>query len=378
MKKHVVLPLVLAVVFLCAPFTAYALEADERAVVTTGVGQNEEEAKRQAYRNAIQSVVGAMVQAETMVQNDELISDKILSHSDGFITKTQQVGETVTMPGGLVQVTMQVTVKSTQLKEKLKAENITLAEMDGESLFTMLSTQKDKEKDAVSILMEEFKGFPSNVLEAKADTSNMQQKEASGMFDLVIPLVVSVNQEAYSAFVSGLVKKLQDLGYKKETFPLELSENISYCYIGSRNKLQPTSEAQKEKTVFSLAVAEVFNLKGHSSRFTTFLLPYSVFNELEKFGKNLYVLIELVGQDNTAPLSMEVPVAIPYDLNTSLVLDDKYNATILLLPLAGLKSQTYEFAKSYLNGVTLEAHFALTEQELRQIKSIRCTVVTQQ
>ena len=72
---------------------AFAAALDERQVVATGVGFTADEAKRQAYRNAIQSVIGAMAVAETLVDNNTLVRDKVLSHSDGYITKVEQVGK---------------------------------------------------------------------------------------------------------------------------------------------------------------------------------------------------------------------------------------------------------------------------------------------
>ena len=54
-------------------------------VVAEGVGTTADEAIKDAFRNAVRQVVGAVVDAETLVKNDELIDDKVLTYSDGFI-----------------------------------------------------------------------------------------------------------------------------------------------------------------------------------------------------------------------------------------------------------------------------------------------------
>lgn len=51
------------------------------AIVVEGVGMTPDEALKDAFRNAVRQVVGAVVDAETLVKNDEVINDKVLTYS---------------------------------------------------------------------------------------------------------------------------------------------------------------------------------------------------------------------------------------------------------------------------------------------------------
>jgi len=60
-------------------------------VFAEGVGTTEKEALLDAFRTAVQRVVGVFVDSETMVKNDAIISDKVLTFSDGAIKKYEEL-----------------------------------------------------------------------------------------------------------------------------------------------------------------------------------------------------------------------------------------------------------------------------------------------
>ena len=72
-----------AVLFAAGLFVPFLAAADAGMVVVTakGSGVTVAEAKKDAGRNAIQLVVGELLDAETLVENDELVKDRILTHS---------------------------------------------------------------------------------------------------------------------------------------------------------------------------------------------------------------------------------------------------------------------------------------------------------
>ena len=58
---------------------------DTISVVATGIGKDRDEALKSALRAAVEQAVGVLVDAETLVTNDKLVTDKILTFSDGFV-----------------------------------------------------------------------------------------------------------------------------------------------------------------------------------------------------------------------------------------------------------------------------------------------------
>jgi hypothetical protein len=55
------------------------------AVVATGAGETPDAARQNAFSAAIEQVVGALVDAETIVKNDQVVRDQVLTYSRGYV-----------------------------------------------------------------------------------------------------------------------------------------------------------------------------------------------------------------------------------------------------------------------------------------------------
>ena len=73
---------------------ASAESAGNIEVVAEGVGATPDEALKDAFRHAVRQAVGAVVDAETLVKNDEVIDDQILTYSNGFVKKYDEARAT--------------------------------------------------------------------------------------------------------------------------------------------------------------------------------------------------------------------------------------------------------------------------------------------
>src|ERR1700722_18298432 len=100
----IVLVLVLAAL-LCPspkPFASIAQEkaADRKGVLVhvIGEGTSVDEATKDAFRKAVGKVLGEVVDTVTLVENGELIRDKVLLYSKGFISKYED-GKPLTKNG---------------------------------------------------------------------------------------------------------------------------------------------------------------------------------------------------------------------------------------------------------------------------------------
>lgn len=137
--------------------SAASIAADTQLVTATGYGMNVEEAKRAAVRAAVEAVVGTMVDAETLVENDKLVQEKILSYSAGLVEDVKFIGEPDTAPSGLVTVRVQAKVVKTALVERIQAATRAEATVDGESLYQQLLQAKQNLDDAGKIMEDLFK-----------------------------------------------------------------------------------------------------------------------------------------------------------------------------------------------------------------------------
>lgn len=120
-------------------------------VAATGVGVNADGALRNAFKNAVEQAVGLIVNAETVVKNEAVIKEQILTYSDGFVEKFDRVKEGK-RDDGLYEVKIKAVVKWRQLIEKLKEAQVSVAKIEGESLFAEVVTKLDAEQNAVKLL----------------------------------------------------------------------------------------------------------------------------------------------------------------------------------------------------------------------------------
>ena len=91
-----------------------AVYAQENSVIVTGFGETVDEAKRNAFVTAIEQSMGVMVSSDILIENGELIRDKIRSQSEGFIESY-----TVISTGRDKQLYV-VTIRATVAEKKLR------------------------------------------------------------------------------------------------------------------------------------------------------------------------------------------------------------------------------------------------------------------
>ena len=121
-------------IFLAQPTNVYEVDQMHQEVVARGMGaiiandiaKAEDDAIANALRNAVEQVIGTMVESEVLVRNYQTIEDKIYSYTKGFVEKydvlsRSQRGETI------YEVTIKAVVKKGNLKDNLQALGLLIA-----------------------------------------------------------------------------------------------------------------------------------------------------------------------------------------------------------------------------------------------------------
>ena len=117
----------------------------EKKVITSGYGKNPDEALTQALRNA----VGTYMTSTTRIENDDIIEDKILSLSRGFIKDFKKLAEMKVE--GETKVTVAVIVTKTQILETLKASGVEV-EIKGGLFFQQYAQEEDQMEDEAKVV----------------------------------------------------------------------------------------------------------------------------------------------------------------------------------------------------------------------------------
>ena len=187
-------------------------------VIAEGVGATAEEALKDAYRNAVRQVVGAVVDAETLITNDEVIDDKVLTYSGGFIKDYEEVAGSKKVESSLHRIKIKARVERGNVIAKLRSANVTVKEVDGKGLFAEAVTQLDAEKDAAAMLQKQFEGFPQSCITAVVvGEPEIIEKNVDGA---VVRFLVQVEPDvkAYKVFSARILPVLDKLATNKGDF----------------------------------------------------------------------------------------------------------------------------------------------------------------
>jgi hypothetical protein len=242
MKRIILMLFVFGLLPLALAAAESSTEPTTTLVIASGVGVDPDKALRDALKNAVQQAVGAIVDAETLVKNDEVIKDQILTYSDGYVEHFDKIGESK-RADGLFELRIKATIKRRQLIGKLQTSKVLSTKLDGQSLFAEVVTQLDASKDAAKLLEKALEGLPLNLLVAKVAD---QKPRIEAMTDTGVTatwtVLVSYDYNAYKTKVlPALHKTLVDIAKKRSTGTLFLkyyqsSSPNDYYMISTQSK----------------------------------------------------------------------------------------------------------------------------------------------
>lgn len=177
-----------------------------RVVVAEGVGADVEAAKSDAYRQAVRQVVGAFVDATSMVENDKLIEDQVITLSSGFVEKAEPVSESKS--GGLVRMRVRATVRLTKLLDTLNANRIATASVDTDSLVARVVTTADQQEGFEAILAKHLPRFHEKCFSVSVVGQPAVGKASGDSVEVRVKVAFSPNKTAYTALATKLAAAL--------------------------------------------------------------------------------------------------------------------------------------------------------------------------
>ncbi len=271
-----------------ASLAAESQPSDLAKVIAEGMGTTADEALKDAFRNAVRQVVGAVVDADTSIQNDEVIEDKVLTYSGGFVKTYQEVAGSKKLQSGLHRVKITAQVERRSVIARLKAANVTVKQVDGASMFAEVTTQLDAEKDLVQLLGKAFEGFPQNCLTASVIGKPELVKKDATQATVRIQVQVEPDLKAYKTFADRLQPILDKVAADKGEFTAtfrsvtpQFHDELQYTYFTisdhdtSWYNWMPKS-FRKENDWATLALASHRTKAGDRIEYGYYLLDKSV------------------------------------------------------------------------------------------------------
>ncbi|MEI6306049.1 MAG: hypothetical protein WCP33_04435 [Deltaproteobacteria bacterium] len=167
----------------------------------TGEGAGKEQALTEALRRAVEQGVGTFIKSSTTVVDSQLVDDKILSHSKGYVTNFKILKEGKTADG--YSVTISATVDSKMLKDDIEALTI-LRKVVGNPRILVAFNQKGEGSQSLrnKNFVEEIN---SGIEEALTDRQfRVVDKSSSEQFAKQIAETHDINTELNKAAAYGL------------------------------------------------------------------------------------------------------------------------------------------------------------------------------
>ena len=197
--------------------TASGTDSQKTVQVTaTGVGLTPESAEKAALANAVQQAVGMYLDSDTVVKNEQLLEDKILSVSDGFISHVDiKVPVRKRLSDGLFETTIVAVVEKNKVGSALRQANIIQSTTDGRDAWAQVVTKIQNAQDATEALKKHFAKLQVQLLTARLIPS----KNESGA-DVVGPQV-KPDPSTNTAICAWNIEVSYDRkAYYEQAFPL--------------------------------------------------------------------------------------------------------------------------------------------------------------
>jgi hypothetical protein len=216
------------------------------AIRATGIGLTVEEAKENAFRQAIENRVGVLVLAEREIQSYRVLRNEILSYSAGYVDDYTIVSQE--QVGKKWAVTADVWVSSSKLTSRIISSDAANGKIDGKRVSDSLNSfvkQKKKEDMLVSKILA---GFPENALivklkdtELKFDEDrnakvkiNFETSWNQGYLDSLQEVLTLINAENQKAIGSVIVTQKSTKAVSIQSKRFEISDKRVFEKFSAR------------------------------------------------------------------------------------------------------------------------------------------------
>ena len=195
---------------------------EAKEVVVTGVGTDPEKAVQNAFSQAIEQTVGVLVDAETVVKNDQLIRDEVLTFSRGYVDKYEVVKRW--QEEGLHHATIRAVVAQDKLVEKLRGMKIAMVDVAGELTARQIDFDAKNEEQAAEMFKKALAGFDMTKL-TKVEIVGKPEIARNGASAKVrIQVKVSPDRERWKEFSRSLRPILAAIATKRAAVTCKGSE----------------------------------------------------------------------------------------------------------------------------------------------------------
>ena len=181
-------------------------------VVAAGSGSDLRSARDDACRNAVRQVVGAYIESSVIVRNDQLIEDRVIALSAGFIERVEVIKGSESSAGGLVHLRVRATVRSSSVMEDVARHvgptGVSERVVDGLSLASQWRTKSDRDEAKDQILERVFRDYPAASMTAQQVGDLRVERGPDGTPEVVVEVQLEAADDWHAGFVEPICTAL--------------------------------------------------------------------------------------------------------------------------------------------------------------------------
>ncbi len=164
--------LVLAILLSACGTTDNSRQHRSAPIRATGVGSSFDEAKENAFKQAIENRIGVLVLSDREVRSYKLLKDEILTYSAGYVDDYVVISQD--KAGKKWFVTVDVWVSSSKLTSRIISSKESDGKMNGKKASDSFTSYVKQKQQADRLTSKVLAGFPENAVVVKFDRTEFK------------------------------------------------------------------------------------------------------------------------------------------------------------------------------------------------------------
>jgi len=173
---------------------------------STGIGNTYEEAKHNAFKEAIEYQVGVVIASERESYNEKLIKNEILAYSSAFVDEYKIISQQNI--GNKVQVVVDVKLSLLRLSDRILSKGKDSKNLDGAKHDNQYKSFLENKQNGDRILSSILNDYPRRAYDIKQSNYSVKIDTYRNL-TLTIPYTLSWNKNYVASFLDA-VKLVSD------------------------------------------------------------------------------------------------------------------------------------------------------------------------
>lgn len=312
----------------CLLLTACASNVKQNNFVrSTGEGATFEQAKQNAFTNAMEQHLGVVIASERESQGERLARNEILAYSAGFVDEYVIISQQVI--SGRVSVVVDVKLSSNRISDRILSSSKSAKGLDGVRHDTQYRSYLDNKENGDKILQRVLNDYPKHAYNIKQNNYTIKIDTYRNL-TLIVPYEIGWNNN-YLMSLNDALKMLEDgsNGFmQKSPASIRVRNNTFYFneFVIPNRVLDAVMDYNE--------VRINLEIKGQNNRvhYTECFLPDAVNRRVKPFYEINYIRTINAGFYNNGIESGVVELKIQNNSHLDRVMKDLHTIELSIVP----------------------------------------------